>query len=146
MLSSDIGNLASMVGLKIGEVDPNQVYQILVQSEVVLKPVVFHNYKTKNYSKPVNLLDYFDVSLKEASSSDPDSIQQRDRFLQMVDQFSKSSLMKTDQDRNTTILSIRIRTDDPRLSADIANNLISSLDYYVRTQRKSKASRAANLY
>jgi uncharacterized protein involved in exopolysaccharide biosynthesis len=87
---------------------------------------------------PVNLLEYFEIELDKTDATDPIYMQERDKYLQMVEMLIKESIT-TNLDRITNILSITVRTPERQLSSDVANSLILSLDQYVRTKRKSNA-------
>ena len=50
------------------------------------------------------------------------------------------SRIATDIDRMTKILNVKVTMPEAQLSADVANELVKSLDLYIRTQRKSFAT------
>jgi uncharacterized protein involved in exopolysaccharide biosynthesis len=56
----------------------------------------------------------------------------------MMEKFNKN-ILSSSVDKLTSILVATIRTNEPVLSANIANNLAKSLDEYIRTKRKSNA-------
>lgn len=134
-----LSGLAAMAGINVSEGTPTEIYQNLIESETVLKPVIYKKYKTKEFEDSVNLIEYFEIEVKTASDDAPEEIKKRDKFLQVVEKFNKS-ILTTNFDRVTSILTATIRTHEPNLSADVANSLAESLDEYIRTQRKTNAS------
>lgn len=137
MLGS-LGGLAAMAGFSVGEATPTEIYNNLIYSETVLRPVIYAKYHTEEFERPVNLIEYFEIVPKTVSENAPKELQERDKFLQMVEEFNKG-LLKSSVDRLTTIMTASIRTNEPALSSEIINNLAESLDDYVRTKRKSNA-------
>jgi uncharacterized protein involved in exopolysaccharide biosynthesis len=131
-------SIAAVAGINIGESNPTAIYQKLIQSETVLEPVIYKKYSTIEFKMPVNLLEYFEIELDKTDATDPIYMQERDKYLQMVEMLIKESIT-TNLDRITNILSITVRTPERQLSSDVANSLILSLDQYVRTKRKSNA-------
>ncbi|MFA6540128.1 MAG: hypothetical protein WCT99_00855 [Bacteroidota bacterium] len=137
MLGS-LSGLAAVAGISVGESVPTMIYQKLLEGEAVLEPVIYKKYDTREFDHPVNLIDYNEIELDVTNDSDPKFLQDRDKFLQMIKIFKEKMLM-TDYDRNTSILTVTVRTHEPILSSEIVNNLVSSLDEFVRTKRKSNA-------
>jgi len=137
MLGS-LGGLAAMAGFSVGEATPTEIYNNLIYSETVLRPVIYAKYNTEEFDKPVNLIEYYEIEPKTVSDNAPIELQKRDKFLQIMKRLSES-ILTSSVDRITTILSVSVRTNEPALSSEIANNLVKSLDYYVRTKRKSNA-------
>jgi uncharacterized protein involved in exopolysaccharide biosynthesis len=135
MLGS-LGGLAAVAGVNIGESDPSGIYQNLIFSESVLKPVVYTKYKTEKYSEPVDLIRYFEIDPDE--SLEPE-LQKRDMFLQLFKILTKGKI-KTDIDKFTKILTVTVVMPESKLSSDVVNKIAEKLDLYVRTQRKSYAT------
>jgi uncharacterized protein involved in exopolysaccharide biosynthesis len=132
---AQFGGLASLAGVNIGQGSSTAIYQQLVTSESVLKPVIYKKYKTEEYPDSVNLIKYFDV---EPDESLPKSQQQRGMFLSVYTDFVKSRL-KTNLDAVTNVLTITVRMPEGELSADVINSIAKSLDRYIRTQLKYNA-------
>lgn len=129
-------DLAALAGVKVGEGAPTEIYQVLATSESVLEPVIYKKYSTKEYKDSVNLIQYFDI---EPDNSLSPKRQQRKMFIKAYDKLSKN-LLTTDLDRITKVLNITVTMPESDLSALVANNVVKSLDYYIRTKRKSYAS------
>jgi uncharacterized protein involved in exopolysaccharide biosynthesis len=131
---SQFSGLAALAGVRVGEVAPTEIYQNLLHSESVMAPVIYSRYLTKKYPDSVNLIQYFKIK-----SKDPDpEIQKRMKFLVVNDLLTKTIIL-TDIDRVTKILTIKVTMPEAQLSADVVNNVVESLDQYVRTKRKSYA-------
>jgi len=138
MLGS-LSQLASVAGLNVGETPPTQIYQNLIVGEKVLEKVIYEKYRTNKFNNPVNLIEYNEIDLKKTDGKDPQYLQERDKFLQMLKIF-KEKMLFIDFDRTTNILTITIRANERELSAKIANVLVVALDDYVRTKRKTNAT------
>jgi uncharacterized protein involved in exopolysaccharide biosynthesis len=131
-----ISDLAALAGVKVGEGAPTEIYQVLVTSESVLEPVIYKKYSTKEFKDSVNLVQYFDI--KPDNSLSP-KLQQRKMFIKAYKKLCENHL-STDLDRITKVLDIKVTLPESELSALVANNIVESLDYYIRTKRKSYAS------
>src|ERR1035437_10796411 len=87
--TSDIGQLsglAAMTGLSLGKTDPMDIYNDLVTSESVLSDVIYAKYQTKEFSKPVNLIEYFEL---KPDKNLPEDLQKRKMFLTLSQSLSK---------------------------------------------------------
>jgi uncharacterized protein involved in exopolysaccharide biosynthesis len=133
---SQLSGLASLAGVSVGGGTPTDVYQNLLTSEVVLKPVIDAKYKTFKYPDSVNLIQYFKI---KPDKSVPPSLENREMFLQAYQSLVKGHL-STDVDRMTKILTVTVKMPEAALSAEVVNNAVESLDNYIRTKRKSYAS------
>ena len=134
-LLSQLSGLAELAGVKVGESAPTEIYQNLISSETVMRDVIYAKYKTEEFPDSVNLIHYFEI---ESSDKDP-VIQKREEFLKLYKNLVKSKI-STDVDRMTKILNVTVTMPEAQLSADVVNNLVKSLDRYIRTQRKSNAT------
>jgi uncharacterized protein involved in exopolysaccharide biosynthesis len=134
-----LSDLAAVAGFNVGQTPTSLIYQNLLYSESVLEPVINKKYLTEKFPQPVNLIEYYEIELSKTGESDPVPLQRRDKFLQMVDRFSKG-IMKSDIDLKSNILTVTIRTKERELSSNIVNTLVASLDQYIRTKRKSNAT------
>jgi len=131
---SQLSGLAALAGVNVGSGAPTEIYQNLVQSESVMAPVIYSKYLTKEYPDSVNLIQYFNIKLEDPNPE----IQKRKRYITVSDLLIKS-LISTDVDRMTKILTVKVTMPEAQLSADVVNKLVASLDEYIRTKRKSYA-------
>ena len=134
-LLSQFSGLASLAGVNVGGSTPTQIYQQLVTSESVLTPVIYAKYKTEEFPDSVNLIQYDEIKPDESL---PKDLQKRRMFLKEFARISKS-VITTDLDRITQILTITVRMPEGQLSADVANNIANSLDNYIQTQIRTSA-------
>lgn len=132
---SQLSGLASLAGVKVGDSAPTELYQNIITSETVLYQVVYAMYKTNEFQDSVNLIKYFKVDVDE---NDPE-LKKRKEFLLLYESLLQNSIT-TNVDRMTKILNVTVTMPEAQLSADVANNLVKSLDLYIRTQRKSYAT------
>jgi uncharacterized protein involved in exopolysaccharide biosynthesis len=133
---SQFSGLAAMAGVNVGGDVSTQIYQNLITSESVMRDVIYRKYDTKEYTTPVDLIEYFEL---QPDKSLPDSLQKRKMFLTMYDALTKGRI-STGYELKTKILTVMVEMPESRLSADVANAIVASLDKYVRTQRKSYAT------
>jgi uncharacterized protein involved in exopolysaccharide biosynthesis len=132
---SQLSGLASLAGVKVGDSSPTELYQNIITSETVLNEVVYAKYKTNEFPDSVNLVKYFEI---EAEDDDP-AIKKRKEFMSLYESLLKNQIT-TNVDRMTKILSVSVTMPEAQLSADVVNNIVKSLDLYIRTQRKSYAT------
>ncbi len=132
---SGLNNLASIAGLNLGEAVPTEIYENLVLSEAVLEQVIYKKYQTKEFSKPVNLVEYFEIEPQEPGDK---KSEERQKFLKIFEALTESKI-ETKIEKLTKILSITIQMPESGLAADVANAIVESLDNYLRTSRKSFA-------
>jgi uncharacterized protein involved in exopolysaccharide biosynthesis len=132
-----LGGLASIAGLGnlAGENLP-QIYDNLLISESVLKNVIYKKYLTEKYPDSVNLIKYFKIKSTVAPNQE---LEERERFVKMVRTFVKS-IIDTKIDRISQVMTITVRTEEPKLSTEIVNTLVVELEKYIRTQKKSYAA------
>lgn len=132
---SQLSGLASLAGVKVGDSAPTELYQNIITSETVLYGVVYAKYKTNEFPDSVNLVKYFKIDVNE---NDPE-LKKRKEFLLLYESLLQNRIA-TSVDRMTKILNVSVTMPEAQLSADVANNLVKSLDLYIRTQRKSYAT------
>jgi uncharacterized protein involved in exopolysaccharide biosynthesis len=131
-----LSGLAAMAGVNVGGDGSTQIYQNLIMSESVMNEVIYRKYETKEYDKPVDLIEYFEI---KPDNSLPDTLQKRKMFLKMFEILTKGNI-SISYELKSKILTVVVEMPESKLSADVANTLVGSLDKYVRTQRKSFAT------
>jgi uncharacterized protein involved in exopolysaccharide biosynthesis len=131
-----LSDLAALAGVKVGEGAPTEIYQVLVKSESVLQPVIYKKYLTDEFKDSVDLIQYFEI---KPDSDLPPNLRQRKMFIKAYKKLCEDYL-STDLDRLTKVLDIKVTMPESDLSALVANNIVESLDNYIRTKRKSYAS------
>jgi uncharacterized protein involved in exopolysaccharide biosynthesis len=128
--------LAAMAGVNVGGDVSTQIYQNLIMSETVLSEVIYRKYETKEYDKPVDLIEYFNI---KPDKSLPDTLQKRKMFLLMYEALAKGRIFLT-YEIKTKILTVMVDMPEAKLSSDVVNAVVASLDQYVRTQKRSFAT------
>lgn len=124
-----ISDLAALAGVSVGgEGSLVKLYPTIIKSESVLKNVIYAKYKTKEYPDSVNLIQYWKIKEKKT---------ERDFEIALL---SLRTELDVSMDIKTNILTMVIETEEPQLSADILNNVIHSLDEFIRTKRTTNAS------
>jgi len=144
----DYGNKSSLAGLSglasslassvvdLGQASPNEIFEDIVHSDAVLRPVIYAKYKTQEFKDSVNLIQYFDVG---PPSGIPSEKREEGVYRKFFKRFTKGNL-ETNVTGLTKILTVTVTMPESELSADVANNIAANLDEYVRTQKRSYAS------
>jgi uncharacterized protein involved in exopolysaccharide biosynthesis len=124
-----LSDLAALAGVNVGgEGSLAKLYPNIVKSESVLKNVIFANYETKKFNKPVNLVQYWEIEEETPERSYEVALES------LRDELSVSL------DNKTNVVTIEILTREPKLSADIVMNVVGQLDEFMRTKRTTNAS------
>ena len=131
-----LGGLASSISGISLKADPNEIYENILKSESVLAPVIEKKYVTEEYKDSVNLIQYFKI---KPDDDLPPPLRERKQLLKTINMFVKG-ILKTDVDFSTKILTVTVRMPESQLGAEVVNNIVHSLDVYIRTQRRSNAS------
>jgi uncharacterized protein involved in exopolysaccharide biosynthesis len=125
---SQVSALAGLAGLNIGEIPLEQLYPTIVMSEAVLKEVIYAKYQTEKYSQPVDLIEYWGIK-----GSTP--LRAYELALKQL-----QGSLTADLERPTFVLTVSIMTREPKLSADILNNVVHGLDKFLRTKKINNAT------
>lgn len=134
--ASRLGGLAALAGVNLGdEASAADVYKSLLSSETVIEEVVNAKYYSTRFPDSINLYTFFEIK----SDRELDSVyQERKLFLDIYRTMKAATFIAIDS--KTKILTVSVRTSEPQMSSAIVNNLVLSLDTYVRTKRKSNAT------
>ncbi|MBN2570806.1 MAG: hypothetical protein JXA68_01650 [Ignavibacteriales bacterium] len=132
---SQLSSLASMAGINIGDVSPTAIYENLIYSETVVSNVVFRKYKTTEFKDSINLIEYFEIEVDDDLPKE-----EANRYLFIKAYQKIKNLITTNLDRLTNVLTITVRMPESKLSSEVVNQFVISLDDYIRTQRKSFAT------
>ena len=133
--SSSLSGIASLVTGGTGT--PAEIYQALLTSETVTQPVLTKKRKTAAFRDSVTLIDYFRVPSPDPSL--PPEIQSRLQFLGAFKKF-QNDILTTNIDALTKVLTVSVSLPESKLSADVVNDVVQSLEIYVRTKRQSNAA------
>lgn len=126
---SSLQDIATAAGLNLGVTSPSQLYPDIMESETILRKVMYHQYQTEKFSQPVNLIQYWKFD-------DKDSMLNYEACLKKL----RENVVDEDVNRKTAIITLTVETTERRLSADIANQILSALDDYQRNFRRVNAS------
>lgn len=127
-----MSDLASLAGLTVGEGSLVKLYPKIILSESVLKNVIYAEYYSSEFKDSVNLIQYWKV---------------KGKTLELIYESTLKSLrsqLEVAMDNRTNFVSISIAMEEPQLSADVVNRVISELDRFVRTKRTTNASEQRN--
>jgi len=135
-MMSGLSGLAAMAGVSVGEVAPTEIYEKLLMSESVLKDIAIQKYDTEGYTDSINLINYFEIKRNENLTLE---LQKRDQLLKIFANL-KLGRIKIEVDRMTKVLTISVTMPEAKLSADVVNRLVESLNSYITLDRQSAAS------
>lgn len=122
-------DLAALAGVSIGaDGELAKLYPAIVRSEGVLKDVIYGEYITKRFSRPVDLIMFYDI--------DEDTPERE--FEVLLESLREQLEISTDS--KTSVVSISLETEEASISADIINRILFELDEFMRTKRTTTAS------
>jgi uncharacterized protein involved in exopolysaccharide biosynthesis len=126
---SQIAGLASLAGVNVpGGSDISRLYPSILNSETVLRGVIEKEYTTQRFSKPVNLITYFE--LDEATPAE-----NFDKALKNL-----RDLMTTSLEAKTNIVTVTLEMREPELAAEVLNTVIAETDKFMRQKKTTNAS------
>ncbi len=128
-LVGGMGNVASLLGVNLGEKSMSKLFPDILTSESVLKNIIYSHYKTLKFKDSVNLIQYWEINEKTPE-------QDYETLLQLF----RKKILEIDLDTKTNILTISLETEEPQLSADILNNLTKELDKFINIHKVQNAS------
>jgi uncharacterized protein involved in exopolysaccharide biosynthesis len=118
-----------MAGVNVGaEGSLIKLYPTIIKSEAVLKDVIYAKYKTEEHRDSVNLIQYWELKEKKPGGAYEDALT------------ALRNGLDVSMDLKTSILTMSLETKEPRLSADIVNNVLDGLDKFILTKRTTSAS------
>jgi len=124
-----LSDLAALAGMSVGgDVSLAKLYPTIIKSESVLKNVIYTKYTTLEFNQPVDLIQYWEIREKAP-----------ERSYEIALNYLREQL-DVNLDTKTNVATISIATKEPKLSADIVNNVTAELDKFIRTKRISNAS------
>jgi uncharacterized protein involved in exopolysaccharide biosynthesis len=126
---SQIAGIASLAGVNVpGGTDISRLYPSILTSETVLRGVIEKEYVTERFSKPVNLITYFELD-------EPTPEENFEKALKNL-----RDLMTTTLEAKTNIVTATVEMREPKLSADVLNAVIAETDKFMRLKKTTNAS------
>jgi uncharacterized protein involved in exopolysaccharide biosynthesis len=126
---AQFAGLASIAGLNVGGTSEIELYPAIIRSENVLSGVIYKEYETERYTQPVDLVRFWDI--------DEDT---REEEYEKALKKLREDVISVSVARDTRLVTLNVETEEPKLSADIANAIADRLDMFMLTQRRTKAS------
>lgn len=123
-----LSDLAALAGVNVGDATLAKLYPTILKSESVLKNVIYTEYQTKKFEKPVDLIEFWQI--EEATP-------QRDFEAALK---ALRDDLEVSLDNKTDVVVVSLETREPQLSADIVNKVLEQLDEFIRTMRTTNAS------
>lgn len=127
-----LANLAELAGVSAGGAGAmTKLYPAILESETVLRPVLFREYPNSRYGRPVNILDYFETT--------GDSLGERfDKCLKRV-----RSLTEVTVDTKTNLVTITVEMPERQFAMDVLNAIVAQTDDFIRHKQNTSASEQA---
>ncbi len=123
-----LSSLAEATGIGLGEAPISRLYPMIVRSERILRPVIYHKYSTKKHTEPADLAEYWGITSDNKNREFESGLSKLRRRMDIV------------YDARLGTISIEIRMEEPQLAADVANQIAAELDDYTRTKRRTNAT------
>ncbi len=120
--------LASFAGINVGQTPIEDLFPQIMQSEAVLREVIYAKYHSTEFQQPVNLIEYWGIA-EDSPLRD---------FEVALKKLQKQ--LDISVDRKTNVITITLLMKEPQLAADVVNKVTSELDSFVRTKRSTQAS------
>lgn len=128
-IPGSISDLASFAGLNIGsDGSLTKLYPAIVKSDAVLRPVIYHKYSSEKRGDSLDL-----ITLWELDGTKPE-ISFEKAFIGL------SNDLEVSMDTKLQILTLKLTESEPKLTADILNQVVFELDRFIRTKRNTTAS------
>ncbi len=118
-------NIAAATGLTLGETPVSKLYPMIIKSSRVLYEVIYTKYNTDEFKDSVDLIRYWKIEKK----SEPENYEAALKRLR--------NRMDVAFDNKLGTLILKVDMEEPKLAADVANNITAQLDDYTRTKKKT---------
>lgn len=124
-----LSNLAALAGINVGEVALEQLYPSIINSETILKKVIYSKYIIpSSENNPKTLIEYWEID-------EETEVENYEKALKKLRDDLDVSLNKVNN-----IVTINIWTTDAQLSSDILDSISLNVDEFIRVKRITNAS------
>lgn len=124
-----LSDLAALAGVNVGaDATVAKLYPTIIESEAVLRNVIYTDYSTEKFSEPANLIKFWGISEDT-----------REREYEIAIKRLREDL-EVSMDNKTSVVTLAIEAREPQLSADILNKITNQLDEFIRTKKRTNAS------
>ncbi len=125
-----LSQLASTFGVNLpGRAPASELYPVIMQSDEVLKQIVYKRYTLPRSTGTLNLLEYWRIANQDSAEAYEDA---RRRLLKQA--------VQIDASRRTGVIRLSVTLGNAELAADVANTIVADLDQYVRQFQRTSAS------
>lgn len=125
---SQFTNIAALAGVSIPGSEIARLYPAILTSETVLRSIIEKRYHTAKAPEPIDLIQYFDLNEPTPSENMEAALR---RFREVL---------SAGYDAKTSLVTVSLTLGEPQLTSDVLNNLVSSLDAFMRLKRVTTAS------
>ncbi len=130
-----LSQITSLLGVSGGTGASMEVYERLIKTTTILEPVIYSLYYSYELEDSLDLADLMGVKVNPNLRQD-----QQGRAVTLKTVEGLEELITVSLDIQTKILSVKVIMPEGQMAAAVANNIISSLNYYLNNRRKTKAS------
>ncbi len=125
--SSRIQGLAAQFGMGGAVPGGSSQFNIkdLLQSRRINKKIIYKDWETKEFDKPVNLIEYWEI---EGETKE-------EKFLKALE--SIKDKITVNKDEETQLITITIMMPEAQLAADIGNYVTKLIEEYVQNEQKT---------
>jgi len=121
-------DIASLVGVNVGEMSISKLYPVIIRSERLLGKVLFYPFEIDGKNPGTNLLQYWRIDTGLPQKDFEAGLKRLQRAVDVV------------YDNRVGTVTVIVELDKPQLAADVANQITTELDEYIRRQRRTNAS------
>jgi uncharacterized protein involved in exopolysaccharide biosynthesis len=127
-MSSNFSSIASLAGISLNQTPLSDLIPSYVNSEAILKDVIYTDFYSSKNKKLQNLIEYWEIDEDSALADYEVALKK------LRDDLDVST------DKKTGINSISILMKEPQLAADVINKIVNDVDAYLREKHISTAS------
>jgi uncharacterized protein involved in exopolysaccharide biosynthesis len=126
---SELSGLASSFGIgRLSDGNPTALYPEILRSRTFVETIAKKKFKSEEFNEPRSLIEILEI---EGDTEAED--------LDIAYKSIVKGIMQVSLDKKTNILTLKIETEEPQLSADVANAFIEELNRFNIEVRTSKA-------
>lgn len=125
---SQFADVAQLAGVSIPGSEIARLYPSIVNSETILRNVIEKKYYSARLNDSVNLLTYFELTKGDLNENMYEGVG------------LMRSLLSASLDGKTSIVTLSLEMREPKLAADVLNEIVRQLDEFIRTKKITNAT------
>lgn len=130
--NADLQNLVAMAGFSMNNDNAGAVlFPEIIVSRRILFPIITKQYVTEAYpNRAISLMEYWGYTEGDSDTAD---------IMQRVVKYMRKNVVTITTNKRTGVITVAVITEEPLLSAEIANGITDGLDAFNRNFRRTKA-------